>query len=390
MNGGERIARLRLIRSSGIGPVGWHQSMQRWGSGTEALYQWRHQWRGAVHRRGQVSGPLASEQDIDQEMRRVSEVGARHIFYDEDDYPAYLKQVDVPPPVLIVKGRAEILARPSVAIIGARNASAAACRFARQMAHELSDAGVSVVSGLARGVDTAAHIGALNGGTAAVIGSGMDISFPPENAALQERIGDEHLLISEYPMGTQANARQFPARNRIIAGSTMATLVVEAAPKSGSLITARQAGEFGRDVMAVPGSPMDPRAQGCNRLIQDGANLIQNAEDVLALLRPIDARMTDRRQMFSPTGWAEPKRQAEMDWGAASAKAVGANDMVDTSASPSMAEQITALLGSVAVSMDELVRQSGGDSAVVQSVILDLELAGRIERHAGARVSLIG
>lgn len=385
MTGGERIARLRLIRTSGIGPVGWHQAMQRYGSGAEALYQ----WRGAAHRRGQASGPLASEQDVEQEMRRASEMGARHIFYDEDDYPTYLKQVDVPPPVLILKGRAEILARPSVAIIGARNASAAACRFARQIAHDLSDAGVSVVSGLARGVDTAAHIGALTGDTAAVIGSGMDISFPPENAALQARIGDEHLLISEYPMGTQANARQFPARNRIIAGSTMATLVVEAAPKSGSLITARQAGEFGRDVMAVPGSPMDPRAQGCNRLIQDGANLIQNAEDVLALLRPIDARMADRRQMFAPATRATQKHQTEMDWGAPT-EAAGVDDMGDASVSLSIAEQITTLLGSAAVSMDELVRQSGGDSATVQSVILDLELAGRIERHAGARVSLIG
>lgn len=379
MNGGERYARLRLIRTTGIGPVGWYQLIRRYGSAAEAVQQ----WRGGGMGRGQAAGPLASEQVVDEELRRVSKLGARHIFYDDADYPPYLAQVDVPPPVLIVKGRVDILARPSAAMVGARNASAAACRFARQMAHDLADAGVTVVSGLARGVDTAAHMGALHGQTAAVIGCGMDICFPPENAALQERIGAEHLLISEYPPGTQANARQFPARNRIIAGSTMATLVVEAAPKSGSLITARQAGEFGRDVMAVPGSPMDARAQGCNRLIQEGASLIQNADDVLALLRPIDGRMSGERRIYRPTPRPDAG-QVEMDWSDS-----GADGQDHMAAPADFADHIAGLLGSAAVSMDELIRQSGGDSAMVQSVILDLELAGRIERHAGARVSLI-
>lgn len=380
--GGEFIARLRLIRSAGVGPVAWHQLMRRYGSANDALYALPH----SGLRRGQTKIVVADQAIIEEEIRRVSQLGARHIFYDDDEYPLYLKQIDVPPPVLILQGRSEILQRSSVAIIGARNASAAACRFARQMAQDVAAEGVTVVSGLARGVDAAAHIGALGGQTAAVIGCGHDIMFPPENAALQERIAEQHLLISEYPPGTEPMARHFPARNRIIAGSSMATLVVEAAPRSGSLITARQAAEFGRDVLAVPGSPMDPRAQGCNGLIQDGATLVQNAADVLAALRPMDGRMGERRMVFAQGGAGkgqgrlcedgaayEDSDDAPLEWGAPSA----------------LSDRIAALLSSTAVSMDELVRQSGGNSAAVQSVILDMELDGKIERHAGARVSLL-
>lgn len=368
MTGGEAIARLRLIRTGRIGPVSWHQLMRRFGSGQAAL-----QALPELARRGGGSRPaIASAALAEQEVGRVADCGARHIFWDDPDYPQLLKEVDVPPPVLIMRGDAAMLQQPGVAIVGARNASAAACRFARQIAMDLADAGVTVVSGLARGVDTAAHIGALGGRTAAVIASGHDIAFPPENSALQEKIAADHLLISEFPPGTEPLARQFPARNRIIAGASSATLVIEAAPKSGSLITARQAAEFGRDVLAVPGSPLDPRAQGCNRLIQDGAFLIQSADDVLAAIRPIDSRMI-RQEFLREDSLAPPPFQPDL-W---------------SEHAPDDHQAITNLLGNTPVTIDELVRQSGRDTAVVQMALLELELAGKLERHAGAKISIV-
>jgi DNA processing protein len=353
--------------------------MQRFGSGEAALAALPDLARRGGGAAPKIAGAAAAE----EEVRRVSELGARHIFWDDEDYPPLLRQVDVPPPLLIMKGDAAMLARPSVAMVGARNASAAACRFARQVAMELGEAGVTVVSGLARGVDTAAHVGALAGRTAAVIASGHDIVFPTENASLQAKIAEEHLLISEFPPGTEPIARQFPARNRIIAGSAMATLVVEAAPKSGSLITARQAGEFGRDVLAVPGSPLDPRAQGCNSLIQDGATLIQCTDDILNILRPIDGRMGAGTQV----------READRSYRfRAMEGAVG--DEMDADSGTDLStdlgnEAIIDLIGSAPISIDELTRQSGGDVAGVQIALLELEMAGRLERHAGSKVSLI-
>ena len=248
-------------------------------------------------------------------------------------------------------------------MVGARNASAAACRFARQIALGLADVGVTVVSGLARGIDTAAHIGAIRGGTIGVIASGIDVTFPPENRDLQERVANEGLLLAEQPPGTEPLARFFPSRNRIIAGLSLGTVVVEAAPKSGSLITARLAGEAGRDVMAVPGSPLDPRAQGCNLLIREGAILVQSVEDILEAVRPIDPRAV-RAPM---RGFEGPPPQ----------------DASDTER-----HAVTGLLGPVPVPVDELIRQTGFAPAAVQTVLLELELAGRLERHAGGRVSL--
>jgi len=249
-------------------------------------------------------------------------------------------------------------------MVGARNASAAACRFARGLAQELGRDGVVIVSGLARGIDTAAHQGAIDSGTIGVIASGIDIAFPPENADLQARIGSEGLLLSEHPPGTQPLARHFPARNRIIAGLATGTVVVEAAPRSGSLITARLAGEAGREVMAVPGSPLDPRAQGCNQLIRDGATLVQNAADVLEAVGGIDGRMV--RQQSSDFGGEPPS-----------------TDVADADR-----RRVTGLLGPVPVTVDELIRQSALMPAAVQTVLLELELAGRLDRHSGGRVSL--
>lgn len=354
-----RAARLRLLRSANIGPVTYAQLIARFGSAGAAL-----EALPMLAARGGGRAPrIADPGAVRREIAAVERLGARYLFLDDPDYPPLLAELESAPPALILRGRLELLARSTVAIVGARNASAAACRFARQLGHDLGAAGVSVVSGLARGIDTAAHVGSLAGGTVAVIASGIDIAFPPENAALQERVAEEGLLLAEQPPGTEPLARFFPSRNRIIAGLALGTVVVEAAPRSGSLITARIAAEAGRDVMAVPGSPLDPRAQGCNLLIREGATLVQNAEDVLEQIRPIDTRAV---------------RAPGSRWQGPPPEDAGEADRV----------AVVRLLGPVPVAVDELIRQSGRVPAVVQTVLLELELAGRLERHAGGRVSL--
>ncbi|MFC3785940.1 DNA processing protein [Sphingopyxis italica] len=361
MTHAERLARLRLIRTPHVGPVSWHQLMQRFGSGEAALEALPE----LVLRGGAGKPRIAPAEMAEREIERVAALGARHIFSDEDDYSPMLREVEGAPPVVVVRGDAAMLRRPCVAIVGARNASAIACRFARQLAADLVARDVTVVSGLARGVDTAAHVGALGGSTVGVIASGIDVAFPPENAALQEKIASDQLLIAEQPPGTEPLARHFPSRNRIIAGVAHGTVVIEAAPKSGSLITARRAGDYGREVMAVPGSPLDPCAQGCNLLIREGATLIQTVDDVLEAVGPIDVRMV--REPVRPYTTAP----APMD------------------ASDGERRSLIDLLGPTPVAVDELVRQSGQAASTVQLLLLELELAGRVERHAGAKISLV-
>jgi DNA processing protein len=354
-------ARLRLIRTPTIGPVTFRQLLARFGSAEAALDA-----IPLLARRGGGRPPtLADPGGIAREIARVVELGARYLFIDDPDYPPLLTELENAPPALIVRGDLALTRRPCVAIVGARNASAAACRFARELAVHLGEGGATVVSGLARGVDTAAHVGSLGSGTVGVIACGIDVVFPPENAALQERVAAEGLLLAEQPPGTEPRARHFPFRNRIIAGLSSGTVVVEAAPRSGSLITARLAAEAGREVMAVPGSPLDPRAQGCNLLIRDGATLVQNADDILQQIGPIDPRMV--RAPVSGYGGPPP-----------------------LDASDAIRRDVERLLGPVAVPVDELIRQSGHAPALVYMVLLELELAGRLERHAGGRVSLIG
>lgn len=356
----DRIARLRLIRSDNIGPVTYRQLIARFGSATAALE--------AVPRlasRGGGRAPRLATRDLaERELERVEQLGARHLFIGQPLYPPLLAGMEGAPPVLTVKGRTTLLDLPAVAIVGARNASAAACRFARTLAHGLGDAAQVVVSGLARGIDSAAHDGSLESGTIAVIAGGIDVVYPPENEGRQAAISEHGLLIAEQPPSVEPRARHFPYRNRIIAGLSLGTVVVEAAPRSGSLITARYAAEFGREVMAVPGSPLDPRAQGCNQLIREGATLIQNAADVLESIRPIAS--TSVRQPPAPYQ--------------AGGEQAGDADDADRAS-------IADLLSPAAVSVDEIIRQSGRPSAVVQMVLLELELAGRVERHAGGRVS---
>lgn len=356
----DQLARLQLIRSANIGPVTYRQLLARFGSAQAALRAIPE----LAARGGGRAPRLASLSDVEREVERIRTLGARYLFLGQRDYPHMLAEIESAPPALIFRGRIDLLTRPMIAMVGARNASAAACRFARSLAQDLGRSGSSIVSGLARGIDTAAHEGSLASGTIAVIASGIDIAFPPENTALQERIAQEGLLLAEQPPGTQPLARHFPSRNRIIAGLASGTVVVEAAPRSGSLITARLAAEAGREVMAVPGSPLDPRAQGCNLLIRDGATLIQNAADVMEAIGPIDARLM--RQDASPF----------------------AHEPVSSDATDRERQEVTRLLCLTPVPVDELIRQSGLPPAIVQTVLLELELAGRAERHAGGRVSL--
>lgn len=352
------IARLRLIRSANIGPVTYRELLARFGTAQAAL----DALPDLAARGGSKAPVIARLSDVSAEVARVAALDARYLFLGGADYPALLAETETAPPALIVRGDVRLATQPCVAMVGARNASAAAIRFARGMAHDLGRAGFVIVSGLARGIDTAAHVGAIDTGTIGIIASGIDIAFPPENAALQDDVATRGLLMAEQPPGREPLARHFPSRNRIIAGLAVGTVVVEAAPKSGSLITARLANEAGREVMAVPGSPLDPRAQGCNLLIREGATLVQTAADVAELITP----------------WAQRVRAPQSPY--TSPAPVDADDAART--------RITGLLGPVPVPLDELVRLAEQPPAIVQTVLLELELAGRLERHAGGRVSL--
>jgi DNA processing protein len=351
------IARIRLIRSPSIGPVTYRQLIARFGSASAAL--------DAVPdlaRRGGGSAPrLFSANDAARERDKVEQLGARYLPLGQGLYPSLLAELDDAPPLLIAKGDLSLLDRPAVAIVGARNASAAACRFARGLAHDLGQEGLVVVSGLARGIDSAAHDGALETGTVGVIAGGIDIFYPPENEQRQRALFEHGLVLAEMPPGTEPRARHFPYRNRIIAGTSLGTIVVEAAPRSGSLITARLAGEAGREVMAIPGSPLDQRAQGCNQLIRDGATLVQNAADVIEAIQPARPRVASPAIEYEP-----PAEQFDGE----------------------AAETVQSLLGPSPVPVDELIRLSGAPSGAVQMALLELDLAGRIDRHAGGRISL--
>jgi DNA processing protein len=355
----EQLATLRLIRSERVGPITFRQLLVRFGSATAALSA----LPDLARRGGGAALRIASEADIGAEVRAVERQGARYLMVGDADYPPLLAELDNAPVVMTVRGDTALLARPCIAIVGARNASAAACRFARELALGLADHGLTVVSGLARGIDTAAHQGSLRGGTVGVIASGIDIAFPRENADLQEAVATDGLLIAEQPPGTEPLARHFPYRNRIIAGLAAGTVVVEAAPKSGSLITARLATEAGREVMAVPGSPLDPRAQGCNLLIREGATLIQNADDVLEAISGMSGQVRSDRVVYQPAPVAMEVDESAMD-------------------------TVRKLMSHSPVTIDELVRQSGIPAPVVSAALLDLELAGVVARHAGSRVGL--
>ncbi|XUU59713.1 DNA-processing protein DprA [Erythrobacter sp. HA6-11] len=355
----EAFARIRLLRSPHIGPVSYRQLLARFGNAASAL-----EALPELGSRGKRQYSAAAVGRIEREIDAVKAAGARYLFHDQPDYPELLAELDSAPPIITMRGRLELANRPCVAMVGARNASAAAIKLAREFARDLAGEGYTVVSGLARGSDGAAHEGAFPH-TIGVIASGIEIAYPPQHAELQERIASEGLLIAEQPPGTEPRGSHFPSRNRIIAGLAAGTLVVEAAPKSGSLITARLAGEAGREVMAIPGSPLDARSSGCNQLIREGAVLVQSPEDVVELLSGFDGKPRSRVAEAAPG----------FDW---SEEDLAVAEPAD----------ISALLSTAPVAVDELIRQSGEPAASVQLALLELEIAGELARHAGGRVSL--
>lgn len=358
----EAFARIRLLRSPNIGPATYTRLIARMGSGVAAI-----EALPDLAGRGGKSYRAAPTGTIEAEIDKCIAAGARYLFHDSPEYPALLAKMVGAPPILTIRGNAGLAMRPCVAIVGARNASAAAMQLARHFASGLSRAGYVVVSGLARGIDGAAHRGAFPQ-TIGVIASGIDVSYPPEHAEMQEKIAQEGLLIAEQPPGTEPLGRHFPTRNRIIAGLASGTLVVEAAPKSGSLITARLAGEAGREVMAIPGSPLEPRSMGCNQLIREGAILVQSVAEIDELISDFDG---------------EPKssfREIPAEWG---------EDYELDAGTDEEAANIEHLLSIAPVAVDELIRQSGASPASVQLALLELEVAGRLERHAGGRVNLM-
>jgi DNA processing protein len=360
----ERRAWLRLARTQNVGPVTFAQLIARFGSASAALAEIPR----LAQRGGSREMRLPSDADARRELDALHKLGAHLIASADPEFPQGLAALDAPPPVLCVLGHVTLLRREMVAIVGARNASALGRKLAERMAADLGAANLVVASGLARGIDTAAHEGSLATGTCAVLAGGIDIVYPPENAALYERIKAQGAIVSEMPPGQAPQARHFPRRNRIISGLSRGVVIVEAAEGSGSLITANYALEQGREIFAVPGSPLDPRAKGTNRLIREGATLTESAADVIAGLRPMLAH-----------DFREPGREPP---------APATNDRAIEAEADRIRGKIAELLGPAPADIDELIRLCGASPAAVLTAILELELAGKAARHPGNRVSM--
>ncbi|MEP3112766.1 DNA-processing protein DprA [Nisaea sp.] len=360
----ERLARLRLIRTENVGPVTFQHLLARFGSARAALEQLPDLARRGG-RRAKLKIPTPA--DIEKEMAANEAVGARLLVMGEPDFPAMLSQIEGAPAAVSLLGHPHLFLEPSISIVGARNASGNAVRFTEKLARDLGAHGIVVVSGLARGVDTAAHTGSLETGTVAVVAGGADVIYPPENAALHARIAAEGALIAEAPIGTRPLARHFPARNRIIAGLTRATLVVEAAKRSGSLITARFAADQGREVCAVPGSPMDPRCAGSNGLLRDGAHLIERPEDIMSLLLRGGVREEPALSDLFSISDLTPHPTMDIDEKART--------------------RVLTILDATPLAVDEIIRQCQLSPPVVLTILLEAELAGEAERHPGNRVA---
>src|SRR5882672_7454614 len=361
----ERLDRLRLIRSENVGPITFRSLLRRFGSARAAI-----EALPDLARRGGRSAPLrvCPVPQAEQELSAADRIGARLMTTDDPDYPEALAAIYDAPPLLYVRGDAALLRRQAVAIVGARNASANGRRLAQDIARDLGAAGFVVVSGLARGIDHAAHRGSLDSGTVAVVAGGIDIAYPPDNEELQRAIAERGVIVAEMPPGTVPQAKHFPRRNRLISGLSLGVLVVEAALQSGSLITARLALEQGRDVLAVPGSPLDPRCNGTNNLLRQGAILAEGAADVIAALAGM-------------SGLAGPASEPQNGW--------QLSEITPDLPSGDALRTVHELLGPAPVMVDELVRQCHLSAPAVRAVLLELELAGRLERHPGNRVSLL-
>lgn len=360
----ERVDWLRLIRTENVGPITFYELLQRFVTAAAALDALPElARRGGRARRMKVCSRAAAEREVEA----ATAAGARLVARIEPDYPDPLAAIDDAPPILTVKGHGHLIRQHCLAVVGARNASAAGLRLTRQIAGDLGAAGLVVVSGIARGIDAAAHQGSLASGTIAVLSGGIDVVYPAENADLHERVAEAGLLATEAPFGTEPKARHFPRRNRLVSGLSLGVLVVEAALKSGSLITARNALEQGREVFAVPGSPLDPRSRGANRLIRDGATLTESADDIVKVLDDMMRKPLGERETvaFGPATQLTP-----------------GHDELDRARTELMEK-----LGPTPVHVDELIRETGLGAPAVLTVILELELAGRIERHPGNKLS---
>lgn len=361
----QRLNWLRLIRTPNVGPASFRDLINRFGSSEAALEILPElALSGGASRIARI--PSVAEAEA--EMERAQRCGARFVGIGEPDYPPMLKRMEHPPPLLAMKGSGGVFRLPGVAIVGARNASLSGIKMAKTLASELGRSGYGIVSGLARGIDTAAHQGSLPTGTVGVLAGGLDVPYPPENAGLCDEIAARGgALVSEMPFGWQPRAQDFPRRNRLVAGMALGLVVVEAAQRSGSLISARLAGEMGRLVFAVPGSPLDPRAGGTNKLLKEGAILVTETADVIDALAPLAGSPPP-----APLPLEEPP---------------------DFSTTPPPDEddraRVVEALGPTPVAVDEVIRHTGLHPAQVFMILLELDLAGRLERHGGGNVSLI-
>lgn len=371
---------VRLALADQVGPLTFHRLLQRHGGAAQALAALPElRARGAAPGNAPLPGRSAAEDYIAQAQRQ----GIRLLPSCDPDYPELLRQIADPPPLLHLAGSAERLAQPGVALVGARNASALGRRLAADLARGLGSAGWTVVSGLARGIDAAAHEAALETGTIAVLAGGLDRPYPRENEPLLQRIlGEGGLAASEVALGVHPQARHFPRRNRLVSGLSHGVVVIEAALRSGSLITARRAAEQGRDVFAVPGSPADPRARGCNAMIKDGAALVESAEDVLAGLRRMPCYLP-RLAVERPEGHRPAPERPEADQPAPATAAPPPLMPME-----GLETRLLGLLGVEPVSVDLLVRELAAPSAELATAMLELEMAGRLRRHPGNMVSL--
>ncbi len=361
----ERFAWLRLLRSRRVGATTFHRLLAEHGSAQAALAILPEVARAA----GVEGYEICPEAVIHKELNAGRAAGARLITCADRDYPDALRQIADAPPILWTRGRVELLHQPMISLVGARNASSLGTRMARAMARDLGQMGIVVVSGLARGVDTAAHLAALPSGTVAVFAAGVDVIYPAENTRLADDIARDGLTLSEQPPGLMPQARHFPARNRIISGLARAVIVVEAAAKSGSIITARNALDQGREVLAVPGHPFDARAAGCNMLLRDGATLVRSAEDVIEALPDLGAALPGAEPEL-PNLPPAPKPPAR--------------SLRDIS---NLHMQILDRLGPSPVAEDQLIRDLRANSAQVAPALVDLELDGRIRRQSGGLLS---
>jgi DNA processing protein len=361
----QRLDWLRLIRSDNVGPRTFRTLLNHCGGARAALESLPD-----MARRGGAAGParIFPREQAEREIEAACALGVVFIALGEPEYPVRLQAIYDAPPLIAVRGRTEALTTPMVAIVGARNASAAGAKFTERLAREIGDAGFVIVSGLARGIDAAAHRASLATGTVAILAGGHDRIYPPEHADLLHAILANGAALSEMPLGWDPRARDFPRRNRLISGLAAGVVVVEAAKRSGSLITARLALEQGREVFAVPGSPLDPRTEGTNGLLKQGATLVTEASDIFPVLRPILGQAPDL-PMEEPESGAPTPHPVEPD----------AQERM----------RIVSLLGPTPVAIDDLIRLAGSSPAAVRVVLLELELAGRIERHGAAMVSLL-